>query len=51
MIAKYGVGPKFVRAYCKARGWRYTAQGAPAEWYAAWGRGLADLVVTALEMR
>ena len=36
LYAKHGIGAKFVRAYCKANGWRYNAQGAPAQWYEWW---------------
>lgn len=47
LIAKHGIGAKFVRAYCKAKGWRYDAQGAPAQWYAAWKSGLAAEIAAA----
>lgn len=39
-IARYGYTAKAVRALCAANGWRWTSQGASAEWYAAWRDGI-----------
>lgn len=36
LYVKYGASAKFVRAYCKLQGWRYGAQGVPAQWYEWW---------------
>lgn len=36
LVRKHHWSAKLVRAYCRARGWRHGAQGAPGEWYAAW---------------
>ena len=42
-------GPaKFVRAFCRAMGWRYTPQGAPEQWYAAWRAGVAEQLERAI---
>lgn len=51
LLDKHGIGAKFVRAYCKAMGWRYTAQGAPEQWYAVWRSGLAADVAALLAAR
>lgn len=51
LLAKHGIGAKFVRAYCKAQGWRYDAQGAPSQWYAAWRSGLSADIERALAAR
>lgn len=54
LYEKYGIGAKFVRAYCRAQGWRYDAQGAPTDWYKAWrgplGREIARLVSSGTEV-
>lgn len=36
LVKKYGLTGKFVRAYCRYRGWKHTANGAPKEWYLEW---------------
>lgn len=46
LYQKHGATSKFVRAYCKAMGWRHDAQGAPSQWYARWPQLVKVLVVT-----
>ena len=36
LVKRHGATGKLVRALCAARGWRWTPQGAPPEWYAAY---------------
>lgn len=48
LVARHGASSKLVRAICAGRGWRWTSQGAPAEWYAAWRAGLGDAVEAAI---
>lgn len=43
LLEKHGYTGKFVRAYCASRGWRYTPNGAPMEWYQAFQQGLVGL--------
>ncbi len=50
LVRKHGATAKFVRAYCRAMGWRRTPQGEPPEWYAAWESWIAkelEAVLTA----
>ena len=35
-LARHGYTAKTTRAVCAKLGWRWTAQGAPPEWYEAW---------------
>lgn len=36
LMKRYGATGKLVRAICAENGWRWTAHGAPAEWYDAY---------------
>lgn len=40
LIDKYGLTGKLIKAICAQRGWRYSHNGAPEEWYQAWRDGL-----------
>ena len=42
-------GAKFVRAFCKVHGWRWTKQGAPEEWFVAWRGGVDTQLNRVLE--
>ena len=45
LLARYRIGAKFVRAYCREMGWRYGRQGCPTEWYAAWPEISREIVL------
>lgn len=51
LLLRHGATGKLVRAYCKAKGWRWGGGGAPVEWFEAWERGLARDLNAALEAR
>lgn len=36
LVTRHGTTGKLVRAICASRGWRWTPQGAPSQWYVAY---------------
>ena len=42
LIKRCGVTGKLVRALCASFAWRWTPQGAPPEWYAAYRGSLGE---------
>jgi hypothetical protein len=46
LVKRHGPTGKLVRAVCAANGWRWTPQGAPPEWYAAYRGELGGQIET-----
>ena len=49
LVTKHGATGKLVRAICAAQGWRWTKNGAPAQWYDAWRAGLGAEIEATLQ--